>query len=101
MSQPPPPADNEQRNIIDKLAAFIARNGPQAEEMTRRKQANNPKFAFLYGGPYLAYYQFRVATEQACEFFALFSAALVEISLQSSGEQNAILSSRRIVAGLM
>lgn len=86
MSQPPPPTDNEQRNIIDKLAAFVARSGPQAEEMTRRKQTNNPKFAFLYGGPHLAYYQFRVATEQACELIILFSKILVVISLRRLDE---------------
>lgn len=35
--------------------------------ITKQKQQNNPKFEFLYGGEYAAYYQYRVAAEQACK----------------------------------
>ncbi|GFS15252.1 calcium homeostasis endoplasmic reticulum protein [Elysia marginata] len=59
------PQDHEQRNIIDKLANFVARNGPQFEEMTKQKQRDNPKFAFLFGGEFYTYYKFRVASEIA------------------------------------
>lgn len=58
-------ADIELRNIIDKLAQFVARNGPEFEQMTKTKQKGNPKFQFLYGGEYFNYYQYKVTTEQA------------------------------------
>ena len=57
--------DTELRNIIDKLAQFVARNGPEFEQMTKNKQKGNPKFQFLYGGEYFNYYQYKVTTEQA------------------------------------
>ena len=40
------------------------RNGPDFERMTKSKQENNPKFAFLWGGPYFNYYTYKVTTEQ-------------------------------------
>ena len=57
--------DQELRNIIDKLAQFVARNGAEFEQMTKTKQRDNPKFSFLFGGEYFNYYQYRVTTEQA------------------------------------
>ncbi|XP_051860840.1 calcium homeostasis endoplasmic reticulum protein isoform X2 [Drosophila albomicans] len=59
-----PPRDASLRNIIDKLAEFVARNGPEFEAITKQKQQNNPKFEFLYGGEFANYYQYRVAAEQ-------------------------------------
>ncbi|KAF0292984.1 Splicing factor 3A subunit 1 [Amphibalanus amphitrite] len=54
----PPP---EVRNIVDKTASFVARNGPEFESRIRQNELNNPKFNFLNGGdPYHAYYQHRV-----------------------------------------
>uniref|UniRef100_A0A1B0B7T4 SURP motif domain-containing protein n=1 Tax=Glossina palpalis gambiensis TaxID=67801 RepID=A0A1B0B7T4_9MUSC len=64
MDGPPPPRDVSLRNIIDKLAEFVARNGPEFEMITKQKQQNNPKFEFLYGGEHAAYYQCRVMAEQ-------------------------------------
>lgn len=60
-----PNADVETRNIIDKLANFVARNGPEFEQMTQEKQRDNPKFFFLFGGEFNAYYRWKVASEQA------------------------------------
>ncbi|XP_071953503.1 calcium homeostasis endoplasmic reticulum protein-like [Antedon mediterranea] len=60
---PNPPEDPELRKIIDKLANFVARNGPEFENMTKQKQANNPRFNFLFGGDYFNYYQYKVSTE--------------------------------------
>ena len=57
----------EIKNIIDKLAQFVARNGPEFETMTKQKQKDNPKFSFLFGGEYFNYYQYKVTTEQASE----------------------------------
>ncbi|KAI4500488.1 hypothetical protein M0802_004450 [Mischocyttarus mexicanus] len=59
------PTDTELRNIIDKLAQFVARNGPEFEQMTKNKQKDNPKFGFLFGGEHFNYYQYKVTTEQA------------------------------------
>lgn len=60
-------ADTGLRNIIDKLAVFVARNGPEFESITKAKQQGNPRFNFLFGGEYYQYYQWRVSTEQASE----------------------------------
>ncbi|KAK2554581.1 Calcium homeostasis endoplasmic reticulum protein [Acropora cervicornis] len=61
----PPPEDQEQKNIIDKLANFVARNGSKFEEMTKEKQKGNPKFAFLFSGEYYNYYRWKVSFEIA------------------------------------
>nr|XP_054920425.1 calcium homeostasis endoplasmic reticulum protein-like isoform X1 [Dermacentor andersoni] len=65
MDMPIAPPDQELRNIIDKLAQFVARNGPEFEQMTKQKQKDNPKFSFLFGGEYYAYYKHQVATQQS------------------------------------
>ncbi|CAG9763907.1 unnamed protein product [Ceutorhynchus assimilis] len=64
MDIPQPPEDIELKNIIDKLAQFVARNGPEFEQMTKTKQKGNPKFQFLYGGEHFNYYQYKVSSEQ-------------------------------------
>ncbi|ETN66040.1 spliceosome associated protein [Anopheles darlingi] len=54
----PPP---EVRNIVDKTASFVARNGPEFESRIRQNELGNPKFNFLGpGDPYHAYYQHKV-----------------------------------------
>ncbi|CAH8493673.1 unnamed protein product [Dicrocoelium dendriticum] len=54
----PPP---EVRNIVDKTASFVARNGPDFESRIRQNELNNPKFNFLNpADPYHAYYQHKV-----------------------------------------
>ena len=54
----PPP---EVRNIVDKTASFVARNGVEFESKIRMNEQSNPKFNFLNpGDPYHAYYQHRV-----------------------------------------
>uniref|UniRef100_A0A1B6EMQ9 Splicing factor 3A subunit 1 n=1 Tax=Cuerna arida TaxID=1464854 RepID=A0A1B6EMQ9_9HEMI len=54
----PPP---EVRNIVDKTASFVARNGPEFESRIRQNEVGNPKFNFLsLGDPYHAYYQHKV-----------------------------------------
>ena len=53
-----PPADPEQRRVIEKLAEFRARNGADFESVVRAKQAGNPQYAFLSReGPEAAYYR--------------------------------------------
>ncbi|XP_062855537.1 splicing factor 3A subunit 1 [Trichomycterus rosablanca] len=54
----PPP---EVRNIVDKTASFVARNGPEFEARIRQNEINNPKFNFLTPtDPYHAYYRHKV-----------------------------------------
>merc|ERR1719419_882765 len=54
----PPP---EVRNIVDKTASFVARNGPEFESRIRQNEANNTKFNFLtQTDPYHAYYKHKV-----------------------------------------
>uniref|UniRef100_T1JKU4 Splicing factor 3A subunit 1 n=1 Tax=Strigamia maritima TaxID=126957 RepID=T1JKU4_STRMM len=54
----PPP---DVRNIVDKTAHFVARNGPEFEARIRQSEANDRKFNFLNpGDPYNAYYQHKV-----------------------------------------
>lgn len=65
MELPQPPADHDLKNIIDKLAQFVARNGQEFEQMTKTKQKDNQKFSFLFGGDFFNYYQYKVTTEQA------------------------------------
>lgn len=54
----PPP---EVRNIVDKTASFVARNGPEFEARIRQNELGNAKFNFLsLGDPYNAYYRHKV-----------------------------------------
>ncbi|XP_072163145.1 splicing factor 3A subunit 1-like [Diadema setosum] len=54
----PPP---EVRNIVDKTASFVARNGPEFETRIRQNEISNAKFNFLNpGDPYHAYYRHKV-----------------------------------------
>ncbi|OZC07576.1 hypothetical protein X798_05441 [Onchocerca flexuosa] len=54
----PPP---DIRTIVDKTAAFVARNGIDFENKIREKEAANPRFSFLSAtDPYNAYYQHKV-----------------------------------------
>ena len=64
MAVPKAPDDAELKNIIEKLAQFVARNGASFEAMTKTKQRDNPRFSFLFGGEGFDYYNYRVTTEQ-------------------------------------
>lgn len=49
------------KDIVDKTASFVARNGPEFESRIQQNEQNNPKFNFLkQGDPYNAYYQHKV-----------------------------------------
>ncbi|KAI6228384.1 Surp module [Aphelenchoides besseyi] len=57
------PEDLELRAAIDRFAVFVASNGPNAEEATRRNNVGNPRMSFLFGGTGHFYYQDRLALE--------------------------------------
>jgi calcium homeostasis endoplasmic reticulum protein len=42
---------------IQKLANYVARNGPNFEEIIKQKEQTNAKFAFLFGGENYPYYR--------------------------------------------
>jgi G patch domain-containing protein 1 len=62
---PPPPADEELVKRCDTLADFVARNGPGFEELARGRQRDDPRFAFLFGGPGAEYYAWRCSQLRA------------------------------------
>ena len=54
----PPP---DIRTIIEKLAAYVVKNGAIFEEKIFEKERQNPRFSFLYpSDPYHPYYQKRL-----------------------------------------
>jgi hypothetical protein len=64
ISPPPlPPEDPEQQKVIDRLAEFVVARGTEGdvfENVVREKEKNNPRFAFLFGGPYNDYYRWKL-----------------------------------------
>ena len=46
----PPPLDPRQRQVVEKLAEFRARNGEAFVDVVRSKQSGNPLYAFLDAG---------------------------------------------------
>lgn len=52
----------EIRNILERTAGYVARNGPVFEERIRDKECQNPKFSFLSSADaYYAFYQWRLS----------------------------------------
>mmetsp|Transcript_8580 Transcript_8580/g.24654 ORF Transcript_8580/g.24654 Transcript_8580/m.24654 type:complete len:930 (-) Transcript_8580:62-2851(-) len=59
-----PPENAGLKHAADTLAAFVAKNGKQFEEMARQRQNEDQKFAFLRGGDGADYYQWRLEAEK-------------------------------------
>lgn len=59
-----PPHDSELCMMIEGLATFVARSGKIFEDLSREKNANNPLFCFLFGGPGHDYYRRKLWEEQ-------------------------------------
>eukprot|EP00283_Hemiselmis_rufescens_P009358 CAMPEP_0173427322 /NCGR_PEP_ID=MMETSP1357-20121228/6540_1 /TAXON_ID=77926 /ORGANISM="Hemiselmis rufescens, Strain PCC563" /LENGTH=543 /DNA_ID=CAMNT_0014391135 /DNA_START=194 /DNA_END=1821 /DNA_ORIENTATION=+ len=60
--QPPP----DIKNIVDKTAGFVAKNGPQFEQRILTNERNTSKFGFLQPtSPYWPYYQKKLAEAKA------------------------------------
>jgi hypothetical protein len=47
---PAMPQDAEMLKNIDILSSFVVKNGPDFEQLARKKQSADPKFAFLFEG---------------------------------------------------
>ena len=59
------PPDEAQKNLIDKVAQYVAKNGTEFEHMMKNKQTGNNEYGFLSpSGPYYKYYQSKVKSEQ-------------------------------------
>ena len=53
------PLNAQMRQDIDKMASYVKIHGGEGgefDQIARRKQKDNPRFAFLFGGEYNAYY---------------------------------------------
>ncbi|KAJ1291562.1 hypothetical protein BS78_02G325100 [Paspalum vaginatum] len=63
---PPPPNDMTVRQVADKLASFVAKNGRQFENITRQRNPGDTPFKFLFDKhcPEFKYYEFRLAEEE-------------------------------------
>ena len=60
-----PPASRQLRQDIEKMAAYVMRHGGiggDFDQIARRKQQSNPRFAFMFGGEGSLYYSY-VTTE--------------------------------------
>jgi hypothetical protein len=59
-----PPASRQLRQDIEKMAAYVMRHGGVGgdfDQIARRKQQNNPRFAFMFGGEGAEYYNYVTA----------------------------------------
>ncbi|KAI1289468.1 Splicing factor 3A subunit 1 [Halotydeus destructor] len=94
----PPP---ELRNIVDKTASFVARNGPEFESRIQQNEQNNPKFNFLKNGdPYNGYYkhkvtEFREGAAKPNEISAPPSTAASQVTQQQQN-QSALKSAKQL-----
>eukprot|EP00057_Strongylocentrotus_purpuratus_P034401 XP_795042.3 PREDICTED: splicing factor 3A subunit 1 [Strongylocentrotus purpuratus] len=81
----PPP---EVRNIVDKTASFVARNGPEFESRIRQNEISNSKFNFLNpGDPYHAYYRHKVKEFQEGKAVEPSGALPLKLQLQLTASQ--------------
>ncbi|CAD6223395.1 unnamed protein product [Miscanthus lutarioriparius] len=63
---PPPPNDMTVRQVADKLASFVAKNGRQFENITRQRNPGDTPFKFLFDKhcPDYKYYEYQLAEEE-------------------------------------
>ncbi|XP_008651525.1 gamma response I protein isoform X1 [Zea mays] len=80
---PPPPNDMTVRQVADKLASFVAKNGRQFENITRQRNPGDTPFKFLFDKncPDYKYYEFQLAEEER----ALAQSKEAEASKANSG----------------
>ena len=92
----PPP---EIRAIVDKTAAFVARNGPEFEVKIRQDKGGDAKFAFLRpDNPYHAYYRHKVEEANAPPAPAPAPVAAAEASPAADGASSSSTSSAAAAA---
>ena len=46
------PTDEAQKNLIDKVAQYVAKNGDEFATMMMKKQQGNPEYDFLNQGDF-------------------------------------------------
>eukprot|EP01018_Ginkgo_biloba_P019238 Gb_26302 [translate_table: standard] len=96
---PPPPKPNDEEIVrnIEILSQFVVKNGPEFENMARAKQAGNPKFSFLFGGPpgsdaaiglqYFQWFKMKCQLDSNMSREAESRAQLVDTSVASKSSQ--------------
>ena len=62
------PTNVAQKNLIDKVAQYVSKNGSQFEQMMKEKQRGNPEYSFLFqNGAFNKYYLSKVRSEQIAQ----------------------------------
>ncbi|MCL7037969.1 hypothetical protein MKW94_018188 [Papaver nudicaule] len=63
---PSPPSDPEVKNVADKLASFVAKNGREFEHVTRQKNPGETLFKFLFDTSCAdyKYYEYQLLNEE-------------------------------------
>ncbi|PAN11163.1 hypothetical protein PAHAL_2G203500 [Panicum hallii] len=89
---PPPPNDMTVRQVADKLASFVAKNGRQFENITRQRNPGDTPFKFLFDKhcPDYKYYEFRLAEEEK----------ILAQSKEAEASRNANIASSKAPVGL-
>ncbi|XP_031375272.1 SURP and G-patch domain-containing protein 1-like protein [Punica granatum] len=66
VAPPPSPSDLTVKNVADKLASFVAKNGRHFEDITRQKNPGDTPFKFLFDKTCAEYkyYEYRLAEEE-------------------------------------
>ncbi|CAN6205854.1 unnamed protein product [Urochloa humidicola] len=89
---PPPPNDMTVKQVADKLASFVAKNGRQFENITRQRNPGDTPFKFLFDKhcPDYKYYEFQLAEEEK---------ALSQSEAEASKNSNASTASFKAPSG--
>ena len=83
------PPDETQKNLIDKVAQYVAKNGTEFEEMMRKKQQGNGEYSFLSTtGTFYKYYQSKVRSEQIA--FKVKFCNIIDVTLRNIYERKSI-----------
>ncbi|KAK1282939.1 SURP and G-patch domain-containing protein 1-like protein [Acorus calamus] len=96
----PPPSDPAVKNVADKLASFVAKNGRQFENVTRQRNPGDTPFKFLFDPDcaHYKYYEYRLHEEEkalaptkdsqaSCTASNAATSRNTSVSLRSSGPQ--------------
>lgn len=76
------------REIIEKVAGYVVRNGVKFETSVQEKNAADPKFEFLQSGdPYRPFYDWRVAENRAGRSNAVAAGRVGEAGVSTQGRE--------------
>lgn len=76
------------RDIVEKTAGYIFRNGPSFEERIRQGATSNPRMSFIFeDDPYHPYYQWRFDEIKAGRVTAIAAGRENEVGVSSKGRE--------------